>query len=318
MTDAKKTKVTSATATLDRLKASGQLSALTRGKPVAAAPSGAQEVPLDKIRPDPDQPRRNFDQERLASLAESIRSQGVLQPITVQPANMDGVHVIIMGERRFLASRLAGLGTVPVLIKEVTPELRMAQLTENVQRDDLTTLEIARAVAAMRESGKTRNEIAVALGWSEGMVSRFATIAQMPDDLMKLAEANVAPRALADLYSIWKSDEDEARDFISETSAADINFTTVGQLRDRLAGGAGEAVVPDLSTTASPSASSGEASALKEREAKAKGVVLICKVGEDIGRIDTNTVPEAPGCLVVRFENGARTESVPLAVKLQT
>lgn len=327
-----KKKATSTTATLDRLKASGQLAALARKKPAGASGGGALEVALDKIIPDPEQPRRSFDHDKLISLSETIKVQGVLQPITVRPANEDGIHVIIMGERRWRASGLAGLGTIPVLIKEETPELRMAQLTENVQRDDLTTFEVARAVAALRDAGQSRDDVAVALGWSQSMVSRFTTIAKMPDEFQELAQANVPPRALSDLYALWDRDEEAVRDFIATVKASDVSRTSVEKLRSQLDGvssaGQGGDGVP--SPVASGSAAEGgeadlhgdlppEEGGQSEQGSpnaggrkKARGVALICKVGEDVGRIDTSTVADAPGCVVVRFDNGERIEDVAL------
>lgn len=148
--------------TLDRLKKSGDLAALTRKNKPAQA--GQRDISIDDILPDPDQPRRHFDKDQLASLAESIRTQGVLQAITVQPADAAGKHMLIMGERRFQAAKLAGLTRIPAVVREMTDALRMAQLTENVQRADLTTLEVAEApmkplilsaamMAALAESG---------------------------------------------------------------------------------------------------------------------------------------------------------------------
>lgn len=320
-----KKKVTSTTATLDRLKNSGQLDALIRKKP---APSGAKEIALDHIETDPDQPRRSFDKEKLASLAESIKAQGVLQPITVQPPNEAGKYIIIMGERRFQASRLAGKETIPVLIKDATPDLRMAQLTENVQRDDLTVIEIVRAVSAMRESGQSRSDIAKALGWSEGEVSRFSSVLKMPDELQKLAEENVPIRSLADLYSLWKSEKAAVRDFLARTPANEINRTTVTGLRNQIetlaTDGAGAsigsdqgAIFSDIAPSEIPQASPMESgdpvnAIARPTTQKGKGVVLICRVGDDVGRIDTSKVAGSAGCLVVRFENGERIEDVPL------
>jgi ParB family chromosome partitioning protein len=218
--------------TLDRLKKSGDLAALTRKNKSVQA--GQREIPLDDIVPDPEQPRRHFDKDQLASLADSIRSQGVLQAITVQPANEAGKHTLIMGERRFQAAKLAGLTRIPAVVREMTDALRMAQLTENVQRADLTTLEVAEAVAAMRAAGQSRSAIAEALGWNEGEVSRFAALARMPDALRDAAARNAPIRALSDLNALWKKDEAAVWQFLSETEAGDISRVTVERLRGEI------------------------------------------------------------------------------------
>ena len=177
--------------------------------------AAAQQIDLSEIVPDPDQPRRVFDEDKLRSLSESIAAQGVLQPITVQPKNADGKHLIIMGERRWRAAQLAGLIHIPAIVREATAELRAIQLTENVQRADLTTMEIAQAVGQMREGGQETPEIAKALGWSESAVSRYAGIAKMPEELQALARANAPIRALSDLGSLWKKDEGAVREFLA-------------------------------------------------------------------------------------------------------
>lgn len=331
-------KPTSTTATLERLKHSGQLDALTRRKP-APPVLGAQEIPIDRILPDPDQPRRSFDRERLASLSESIKAQGVLQPITVQPADDQGHHVIIMGERRYQASKLAGLSSIPVLIKGVTPELRMAQLTENVQREDLNTLEIAQAVTAMRAAGQGRAEIAKALGWSEGEVSRFGSVANMPEDLQQLAEADVPIRALADLNALWKRAPDSVSEFLRVTAAQEITRIRVEALRKQIEQSERDAAqrsetIPgphgeeegDTDTASMARADRAEPSnipqpveapqhtvpdANNKSRAETK-IALICRVGEEIGHIDTWSMPSIPRHVIVQFEKDARIAETPL------
>jgi len=320
----------STTATLDRLKKSGQLAALVRARPGVVA-TGAQEIPLERINPDSDQPRRVFDPQQLASLAESIKAQGILQPITVQPADGSGKHVIIMGERRYRAAQLAGLSTIPALIKAATPALRMAQLTENVQRADLTTLEIARAVDAMRAAGQSRAEIAAALGWNEGEVSRFATVTKMPEELQRLASANVPIRSLADLHALWKRDADTVQAFLAETEPQAVNRSSVEALRSRIDTPSHAPVSPSVSSPTTPTSDAREPApqnmadqpesivaplddhaAPQAPRRMGKGIALICRVGDDVGRIDMSKLPKRAGHLVVRFDNGERIEEVAL------
>jgi ParB family chromosome partitioning protein len=117
--------------------------------------------------------------------------------------------------------------------------LRAIQLTENVQRADLTTMEIAQAVEQMRAAGKKRPEIAKALGWSESAVSRYAGIAKMPDELQALARLSVPILALSDLGSLWKRNESAVRGFLADTPTEDISRVTVAGLRSEIEQGQG-------------------------------------------------------------------------------
>lgn len=310
----------SLTDTLDRLAASGKLDKFSNSK--QAAESGSQRIELSEIVPDPDQPRRVFDEDKLRSLSESITVQGVLQPITVQPKNADGKHLIIMGERRWRAAQLAGLTHIPAIVREATAELRAIQLTENVQRADLTTWEIAQAVGQMREAGKKRPEIAKALGWSESAVSRYAGIAKMPDELQALARANTPVLAVSDLGSLWKKDEGAVRDFLTKTPAEDITRVTVGALRSEIDAGQGayskdNTDQPDQQNSGSFTSSRCSDEIAPEAEPEAAciqtgPVAILCRHHGDIGRILTDRRPSSNRALVVSFDNGARLEEIAL------
>jgi len=325
--------------TLDRLKKSGDLAALTRKNKPAQA--GQRDIPLDAIVPDPEQPRRHFDKDQLASLAESIRTQGVLQAITVQPADAAGKHVLIMGERRFQAAKLAGLTRIPAVVREMTDALRMAQLTENVQRADLTTLEVAEAVAAMRAAGQSRSAIAEALGWNEGEVSRFAALAKMPDALRDVAARNAPIRALSDLNTLWKKDEAAVQQFLSETEAGDISRVTVERLRGEIEA---KQAAHDMSATAPPEpfgpqveaprgtsdasaerrdaegqgSEPGEATAAasqtapRPRDVSASPALLVRHAGQ-VGRALLDQPASNTKSVLIRFEGEGRLAEVPLA-----
>lgn len=113
--------------------------------------TSAKVIDLDRIVPDPDQPRRTFDTERLEELAASISTEGVLQPIAVRFDDDLGHYVIVHGERRWRASKLAGLRSIPAVVREVPAERRLVQqLMENVVRDDLNAVDRAAALRALR------------------------------------------------------------------------------------------------------------------------------------------------------------------------
>lgn len=111
----------------------------------------AKSIELDRITPDPEQPRRDFDAERLDELAASIRSEGVLQPIAVRYAAEQDIYVILHGERRWRAARTAGMSSIPAIVRDVPEDRRLLQqLMENIVREDLNALDRAAALRALK------------------------------------------------------------------------------------------------------------------------------------------------------------------------
>ena len=134
--------------------------------------NGLKKLPLHKIEPNPDQPRREFDPEELEELAESIRTHGVIQPLTVREM-ANGYYQIIAGERRWRASRLAGLEEIPAVIIEADDKKAMElALIENLQRSDLNPVEEANGYDSLiREYGLTQEEAAARVGKSRPAVA---------------------------------------------------------------------------------------------------------------------------------------------------
>lgn len=164
------------------------LEALLGGEP-AVAPAGAPStLPVSQLQAGKYQPRTRMDPAALAELADSIKAQGVMQPILVRPVG-GGRYEIIAGERRFRASQLAGLTEVPVLVKEVADEAALAMaLIENIQREDLNALEEAQGVQRLiREFDFTHEQAAGAIGRSRSATSnllRLLNLAQPVQDMM--------------------------------------------------------------------------------------------------------------------------------------
>lgn len=147
------------------------------GPNVDAAPPA--ELPVERVRPNPDQPRRVFDQKALTSLMESVREHGVLQPVCVRPVH-DG-YELISGERRWRAAREAGLASIPVVIREVDDrELLELALVENVQREDLDPIEKALAFQQMGELGMTQARIAERVGLERSSVANHLRLLDLP------------------------------------------------------------------------------------------------------------------------------------------
>lgn len=142
--------------------------------------NGVRMIRLSEVEPNPDQPRKIFDTEPLEALAESISQHGVIQPVVVRPK--DGMYMIVTGERRWRAARMAGLSEIPVIIIEAddkkTAELA---LVENIQRKDLNPVEEARGYAALiDEFSYTQEEIAKKIGRSRSAVTNSLRLLDLP------------------------------------------------------------------------------------------------------------------------------------------
>ena len=146
-----------------------------------------QEIPVGELDPNPDQPRQTFDEESIAQLAESIRDQGVLQPLLVVPSN-GGRYRIIAGERRFRAGRAAGLETLPCIVKDIDVVRQMEiALIENLQREDLNPLEAAKGIQAlMKQCGYTQEKVSVRLGKSRPAVANLLRMLTLPDEVTEM------------------------------------------------------------------------------------------------------------------------------------
>ncbi|MFC4728662.1 ParB/RepB/Spo0J family partition protein [Coralloluteibacterium thermophilus] len=158
----------------------------------APAPSAEAltTLPIDALQPGKYQPRTGMDPEKLTELADSIRSQGLIQPIVVRPVGGDR-YEIIAGERRWRAAREAGLTEVPVVRREVEDRAAIAMaLIENIQREDLNPLEEALALARLiEEFGLTHQQAAEAVGRARSAVSNLLRLLDLPEPIRRLVEA---------------------------------------------------------------------------------------------------------------------------------
>ena len=144
-------------------------------------------VPIGDIEPNREQPRRRFDEDALAELAESIREHGVIQPLIVRPMT-DGSYQIVAGERRWRASRQAGLKEVPVIVRAFSEtETAVIALIENLQREDLNAIEAAQGIARLIDVyGFTQEQAADKIGKSRSAVANTLRLMNLPDDVREL------------------------------------------------------------------------------------------------------------------------------------
>ena len=143
-----------------------------------------QELPLEKIAPNPDQPRKHFEQEALEELAASLKTLGLVQPITVQ-ALPSGSYQIISGERRWRAAQMAGLKTLPAYIRATQPsELLELALIENIQREDLNAIEVALAYQQLTDQhGLSQSKVAERVGKKRVTVTNYIRLLQLPAEI---------------------------------------------------------------------------------------------------------------------------------------
>ena len=153
--------------------------------PADAAAEGYTTIPLDAITPNPQQPRRTMSPEALQGLAASIREVGVLQPIVVRRGEEPGSFVLVAGERRWRASRLAGLKEIPALVREGDDVSGLAEaLVENLQREDLGALEEAAAYRQLLEDfGLTHEEVGARVGRSRPTITNTLRLLQLPSSV---------------------------------------------------------------------------------------------------------------------------------------
>lgn len=206
------------------------------------------EIALDKIERDESQPRKNFDEDTLRDLAESIEAYGLLQPIVIRkkPNALDR-YIIVAGERRYRASQLLKARTIKAVLLETNPddaELGYLQVIENIKRDALTTAELADFIAARIAAKETAVSIGKKLGISKPQMTRYAAWAEMLESIRELVRLQKVPsiKIAYELYRKWKETPEAVEAAISE-AADDFEWTMAAVKR---IGSAPEAEVVDI------------------------------------------------------------------------
>ncbi len=162
-----------------------------QGRGRTKAVPGARLIPLSDIHPDPDQPRKKFDKEKLEELAVSIGNEGVIEPLTVRFLEDNNYYQIVTGERRFKAAQLAGLQEIPCIIKHLSnEEILTYQLIENLQREDLSPIDEANALKKLLEQDLTQVEVSKLIGKSQPYVSQILKILDLPKNILQQAKTS--------------------------------------------------------------------------------------------------------------------------------
>lgn len=176
------------------------------------------KIPIDKVYPDPGQVRKKFDKGELEGLAKTIEKHGIIQAITVYPADSEGMYKIQKGERRYRASIIAGQDTIKAVVNNTEKDetlLHAEQIIENIQSAGLTPLEISMGISRLKEDGFTQNTIADHMGKSSSWVSQHLSLLKAKGALSELLATNYCEDATAGhLLVHWqKSDAKLCEDF---------------------------------------------------------------------------------------------------------
>jgi ParB family chromosome partitioning protein len=207
------------------------VSLLTPDSPTRSV--GVRIVPVDHIEPNPEQPRLAFNQETLDELAASIREHGVLQPILVRPVSPNR-YQLIAGERRWRASKLAGLETIPALIEEIDDDTALEiSIIENLQREDISPLDEAAMYDRMvSEHGYSIRKLADKLGKDKGYVENRLRLADAPTEVRELV--SLRKDTLSHAYELMKVEDPKKRRRLAEQVAR--GELTLVRLRDKIEG----------------------------------------------------------------------------------
>jgi ParB family chromosome partitioning protein len=205
----------------------------------AAEEHELREIPVELISPNPRQPRERFDDDALAGLAASLGEQGVLQPVLVRP-RAGGRYELLAGERRWRAARIAGMESIPALVRQRDDAVALElALVENMAREDLSPIEEARACAALvEELGLTREDVGRRVGRSRVAVSNLIRLLDLPDEAIELVQAG----ALSEGHgrALLLAEDHDARRRLARSAVQEGWSVRVTEQRARDANGAAD------------------------------------------------------------------------------
>lgn len=223
---------------LRRQEQAAKLSPVPAAKDIGRVPLRTfGKVEVDRIIPDPEQPRTDFDKSEIQQLAESIRAHGQLHPIRVRWNETVGKWTIITGERRWRATTIAGLPTIDCFFVEgdvTEPEIREQQLVENLLRKDLNPLEEAKAYSSLMQlndwNGK---QLAQSLRVTTSRISRSLALLDLPESVQRQVESGTLPKSSAYEISKLPSKQTQARLAREATAVGESHARTVNKVKQR-------------------------------------------------------------------------------------
>jgi ParB family chromosome partitioning protein len=174
-----------------------------KNDPIDVKEKGVTEIPLEKLVPNPQQPRKDFSEEKLAEMANTIKAYGVIQPVLVHKEKEQ--YILVAGERRYKAARMAGLKTIPAIVKEYnSKELIEIALVENLQREDLNPIEEANAYKRLLEEFNfSQEELARKIGRSRSSIANTLRLLTLEEEIKKyLSDGKLTPGQVRPLLSI--------------------------------------------------------------------------------------------------------------------
>jgi ParB family chromosome partitioning protein len=228
------------------------------------ARGGVRNIDVDRITPNPEQPRLAFDQISLDELSASIREHGVLQPILVRPLD-DGEFQLIAGERRWRASRAAGLATIPALVEEIDDDTALEiSIIENLQREDLTPLDEAGMYERMvRDHGYSVRRLAQKLGKDKGYLENRLRLADAPEEVRELV--SLRKDTLSHAYELMKVEDPKKRKRLAAQVAK--GELTLIRLREKIEGRPARSAPAQVAPDADGSAHDADDETAEEAEA---------------------------------------------------
>jgi ParB family chromosome partitioning protein len=245
---------------------------------------GVRNVPVDRVDPNPDQPRLSFDEEALNELALSITEHGILQPILVRPAQ-DGRYQLIAGERRWRAARIAGLSEIPAIIEQIDDETALEiAIIENLQREDLSPLDEAIMYERMTtQHGYSLRKLAQKLGKDKGYIENRLRLADAPSEIKQLV--SLRKDTLSHAYELLKVEDPRKRRRLAEQVAR--GELSLVKLRQRIEGRVARVASPPPEPEMAPDDEEGfeeEAPAPPEPASTAGGPDLLDAATEHLAR----------------------------------
>ena len=247
------------------------------------------EVPVERLRANPEQPRKQFSEEHLSELTESVREKGVIQPILAEEAD-DGTYLIIAGERRFRAAQRAGLSSVPVLPRRFSHEEKLEiALIENLQREDLNPIDEAEAYRSLMESASlTQDELARRLGLNRSTVANALRLLRLPEDLKaEIAEGRLSAGHARAILAV---DTEEGRTRLAQRIRTDaLSVRQAEELAGTLSSAAGKRARPGKAGRDGDRPSPQKSLELRELEEKlldTLGTKVVVKGSHSKGRIE--------------------------------